>query len=96
MKKIITTKGLMDEALLDKKNFAIDNDVEETAITEYWLGGTPGVCQHPRSNWLKKPRAGSDDYFECGDCGAEQVHRSITMRLKKAAAFAEAIAAELK
>jgi hypothetical protein len=36
---ITTTKGLMDEALLDKREGTIDNDNETTTWTEYWLGG---------------------------------------------------------
>ena len=36
---ITTTKGLMDEALLDKQEGTIDNDNETTTWIEYWLGG---------------------------------------------------------
>jgi negative regulator of sigma E activity len=36
---ITTTKGLMDEALLDKREGTIDNDNETTTWTEYWLAG---------------------------------------------------------
>jgi len=36
---ITTTKGLMDEALLDKREGTIDNDNETTTWIEYWLGG---------------------------------------------------------
>jgi len=36
---ITTTKGLMDEALLDKREGTIDNDNETTTWVEYWLGG---------------------------------------------------------
>ena len=35
---ITTTKGLMDEALLDKREGTIDNDNETTTWIEYWLG----------------------------------------------------------
>ena len=34
---ITTTKGLMDESLLDKKTGEIDNDNELTTWVEYWL-----------------------------------------------------------
>lgn len=36
---ITTTKGLMDEALLDKREGTIDNDNETTTWVEYWLAG---------------------------------------------------------
>jgi len=36
---ITTTKGLMDEALLDKREGTIDNDNETTTWVEYWLTG---------------------------------------------------------
>ena len=36
---ITTTKGLMDEALLDKREGTIENDNETTTWVEYWLGG---------------------------------------------------------
>jgi len=36
---ITTTKGLMDESLLDKREGTIDNDNETTTWVEYWLGG---------------------------------------------------------
>ena len=36
---ITTTKGLMDEALLDKREGTIDNDNETTTWIEYWLTG---------------------------------------------------------
>ena len=36
---ITTTKGLMDEALLDKREGTIDNDNETTTWVEYWMGG---------------------------------------------------------
>ena len=34
-----TTKGEMDEALLEKREGTIDNDVEQTTWVEYWLDG---------------------------------------------------------
>ena len=36
---ITTTKGEMDEALLEKKEGSIDNDNEYTTWVEYWLEG---------------------------------------------------------
>jgi len=36
---ITTTKGLMDEALLDKQEGTIENDNETTTWVEYWLDG---------------------------------------------------------
>lgn len=36
---ITTTKGDMDESLLDKKTGQIDNDNELTDWVEYWLDG---------------------------------------------------------
>ena len=34
---ITTTKGDMDESLLEKKTGTVDNDNELTTWTEYWL-----------------------------------------------------------
>ena len=39
MATIFTTKGNMDEALLDKKEGVIDNDNEYTTWVEYWYEG---------------------------------------------------------
>ena len=39
MALVNTTKGEMDEALLEKKEGLIDNDDEETRWVEYWLNG---------------------------------------------------------
>jgi hypothetical protein len=36
---ITTTKGLMDESLLEKREGTIDNDNETTTWIEYWLTG---------------------------------------------------------
>ena len=36
---ITTTKGEMDETLLEKKEGFVDNDVEYTTWVEYWLDG---------------------------------------------------------
>lgn len=34
-----TTKGEMDDSLLEKKEGSVDNDNELTTWTEYWLDG---------------------------------------------------------
>ncbi len=36
---ITTTKGNMDESLLEKREGTIDNDNETTTWVEYWLEG---------------------------------------------------------
>jgi hypothetical protein len=36
---ITTTKGEMDESLLEKREGSIDNDTETTSCVEYWLDG---------------------------------------------------------
>ena len=36
---ITTTKGEMDESLLEKREGSIDNDNEMTTWVEYWLDG---------------------------------------------------------
>ena len=36
---ITTTKGEMDETLLEKKEGSVDNDNEHTTWVEYWLDG---------------------------------------------------------
>ena len=36
---ITTTKGLMDESLLDKREGTVENDNESTTWVEYWLDG---------------------------------------------------------
>jgi hypothetical protein len=36
---ITTTKGEMDESLLEKREGSIDNDTETTTWVEYWLDG---------------------------------------------------------
>ena len=38
MALITTTKGEMDESLLNKKEGTVDNDDELTTWVEYWLG----------------------------------------------------------
>ncbi len=80
---VTTTKGDMDEALLQRMDGDIDNDVERTNWVEYWLGGDP-ACQHKTSG------EGSLDCI--AGCGAEQVHRSAGVILKKAAVFADGTA----
>ena len=39
MALITTTKGEMDEALLEKKSGALDNEHEQTSWVEYWHEG---------------------------------------------------------
>ena len=39
MALITTTKGDMDESLLEKKEGSLDNDNEYTTWVEYWLEG---------------------------------------------------------
>ena len=34
-----TTKGEMDDSLLDKREGSLDNDTETTSWVEYWLNG---------------------------------------------------------
>ena len=36
---ITTTKGEMDESLLEKREGSLDNDTETTSWVEYWLVG---------------------------------------------------------
>ena len=36
---ITTTKGDMDESLLEKRDGSLDNENETTNWVEYWLGG---------------------------------------------------------
>jgi len=35
---VTTTKGEMDDSLLEKREGAVDNDNEYTTWVEYWLG----------------------------------------------------------
>ena len=37
MAQVTTTKGLMDESLLEKKEGFVDNENEYTTWVEYWL-----------------------------------------------------------
>jgi hypothetical protein len=39
MALVNTTKGEMDESLLEKKEGSVDNDNEYTTWVEYWLNG---------------------------------------------------------
>jgi hypothetical protein len=39
MALVTTTKGEMDESLLEKKEGFVDNDTEHTTWVEYWLAG---------------------------------------------------------
>lgn len=39
MALVTTTKGDMDESLLEKREGSVDNDIEFTTWTEYWLDG---------------------------------------------------------
>jgi hypothetical protein len=39
MALVTTTKGEMDDSLLEKKEGSIENDIEYTTWTEYWLDG---------------------------------------------------------
>jgi len=39
MALVTTTKGEMDEALLEKKEGSVNNDHEYTTWVEYWLDG---------------------------------------------------------
>ena len=36
---VLTTKGEMDESLLEKREGSVDNDNELTTWVEYWLEG---------------------------------------------------------
>ena len=36
---ITTTKGEMDESLLEKREGSVDTDTETTSWVEYWLAG---------------------------------------------------------
>jgi hypothetical protein len=36
---VFTTKGEMEESLLEKREGSVDNDIEYTTWVEYWLDG---------------------------------------------------------
>jgi len=39
MALVTTTKGDMDDSLLEKREGSVDNDIEYTTWVEYWLEG---------------------------------------------------------
>ena len=39
MALVTTIKGDMDDSLLEKREGSLDNDIEYTTWTEYWLDG---------------------------------------------------------
>lgn len=78
---IETKYGMMDETFFEKREGVIDNEDELTTWVEYWSGGSTS-CPHK----LEMPSR------LCVLCPAEQVHRSVDMKLLKAAVFAEAVA----
>jgi len=39
MARVTTTKGDMDDSLLEKREGTVDNDDETTSWVEYWLEG---------------------------------------------------------
>ena len=39
MALVTTTKGEMDDSLLEKREGSVDNDIEYTTWVEYWLDG---------------------------------------------------------
>ena len=53
MELITTTKGEMDESLLEKKEGSLDNDNESTTWVEYWLEGE--LVHRSAHVALKKP-----------------------------------------
>lgn len=55
MALVTTTKGDMDESLLEKRNGFIDNDCEYTTWVEYWLDGE--LVHRSVHVTLKKPPA---------------------------------------
>ena len=56
MATITTTKGDMDEALLEKREGGLDNDNEHTTWVEYWLEGE--LVHRSAHVTLKRPVAG--------------------------------------
>jgi hypothetical protein len=53
MALVNTTKGQMDESLLEKKEGSVDNDNEYTTWVEYWLDGE--LVHRSAHVALKKP-----------------------------------------
>ncbi len=79
---IETTKGEMDDSLLQKMSGGTDTEQESNRWVEYWLGGNLD-CPH-------MTRGNGDP--TCG-CGAELVKRSARVHVKKPATFSEGTAA---
>lgn len=52
---VTTTKGEMDDSLLEKREGSIDNDTESTTWVEYWLEGE--LVHRSAHVRLKKPVA---------------------------------------
>jgi hypothetical protein len=50
---VTTTKGDMDDSLLEKRNGTVDNDNELTTWVEYWLEGE--LVHRSAHVTLKKP-----------------------------------------
>ena len=76
---VTTTKGLMDESLLEKKTGSVDNENEYTTWVEYCLLGCPGQAHQTGT-------ADAPTHF----C-SQHVHRSAHVTLKKPVfAFGEA------
>ena len=50
---ITTTKGDMDESLLEKREGSLDNDNETTTWVEYWLEGE--LVHRSAHTTLKRP-----------------------------------------
>ena len=53
MALVTTTKGEMDESLLEKKEGSVNNDNESTTWVEYWLDGE--LVHRSAHETLKKP-----------------------------------------
>lgn len=50
---VMTTKGEMDDAALEKREGVVDNDDEYTTWVEYWMGGE--LVHRSAHVTLKKP-----------------------------------------
>lgn len=55
MATVLTTKGVMDESLLEKREGSVDNDHEYTAWLEFWHDGE--LVHRSVHVQLKKPSA---------------------------------------
>ena len=53
MALVTTTKGEMDDSLLEKREGTVDNDNELTTLVEYWLDGE--LVHRSAHVTLKKP-----------------------------------------